>query len=229
MTMFESIPRQEGNGADYDFASQENTSSMFRSVLPSASMLEMKGDLSQQQLVHGIRNLPLGMRDVPSDSAMIELDCAGSMQWMQTRSAIDEKASESGYAPATAVLPTASAKAKDLELAGEVALFREIMSDWGLNDQQASAILGYKEPRFATDLYRGLTSIRQRDAEERLQLIITIAVDLEALYREYDVIRKWLRKPHELLNQAVPLAMATEGTSLDLLKLSEYVEYLSGR
>jgi hypothetical protein len=119
--------------------------------------------------------------------------------------------------------------AKDLELAGEVALFREIMSDWGVSDREASAILGYKEPTFATDLFKGLTSVRQRDAEERLQLVIAIAIDLEGLYRDYDVIKKWLRKPHELLKGATPLKMATEGTSLDLFKLSEYVEYLSGR
>ena len=59
--------------------------------------------------------------------------------------------------------------------------------------------------------------------------MITIAVDLEALHRDRDVIRQWLRRPHELFGGATPLAMATEGTSLDLLKLSEYVEYLSGR
>ena len=80
--------------------------------------------------------------------------------------------------PATEAEP---AKATDLELAGEVALFREIMSDWGLSDKEASAVLGYKEPTFATDLFKGLTSIRQRDAEERLQLVITMAVDLEGL------------------------------------------------
>ena len=121
------------------------------------------------------------------------------------------------------------AQATDLALAGEIALFREIMSDWGLSDREASTVLGYTEPTFATDLFKGLTSIRQRDAEERLQLVITMAVDLEGLYRDYDVIRKWLRKPHDLLNGETPLKIATEGTNLDLVKLSEYVEYLSGR
>jgi hypothetical protein len=90
-------------------------------------------------------------------------------------------------------------------------------------------MLGYKEPTFASELFKGLVSIRQRDAEERLQLVTTIAMDLEALYRDRDVLRKWLRTPHRLLGGATPLAMATEGTSLDMLKLSEYVEYLSGR
>jgi hypothetical protein len=127
------------------------------------------------------------------------------------------------------VAPAEHVNAKDLELAGEVALFREIMKDWDLNDQQASAVLGYAEPSFASELFKGLVTIRQRDAEERLQTVITLAVDLEALYRDVDVIRKWLRKPHSLLDGAIPLKLATEGSSVDLLRLSEYVEYLSGR
>lgn len=181
-----------------------NTNPQFTSVLPSTSPLDVKGDFGQVVVAGGIRDLPAGIYQstVPNVDKFIRIRLGALAE---------------------------PVKARDLELAGEVALFREIMSDWGLNDQQASAILGYKEPTFATDLFKGLTSIRQRDAEERLQLVITIAVDLEALYRDYDVIQKWLRKPHELLNGATPLAMATEGSSVDLLKVSEYVEYLSGR
>ena len=209
--MFENAFEQQSNGVDHKLPPRGNTDPKFSSVLPSTSVLELVDNLTQAQLVLHIRELP-----PPKIFTM-----QSEVGWIVL--------GQPAVAPANVAPTTTPAKAKDLELAGEVALFREIVKDWGLTDEQASAVLGYKEPTFATDLFKGLTSIRQRDAEERLQHIITIAVDLEALYQDYGVIQKWLRKPHELLNGATPLVMATEGTSVDLLKLSEYVEYLSGR
>jgi hypothetical protein len=216
---------QQANGIDHELPPQGNTNPLHSSVLPSSSFLEVK---DQAELVRPIHDLPKeGQKIHPRISGWIVLG--------RPVPAFVRPSSEVPSPPAVPsvsseqFVPHSDASAKDLELAGEVALFREIMSDWGLGEQEASAILGYKEPTFATDLFKGLTSIRQRDADERLQLVITIAVDLEALYRDYDVIKKWLRKPHELLNGAIPLKMATEGTSLDLFKLSEYIEYLSGR
>lgn len=214
--MLEDAPNQQANGEDHKLPPLGNSDPRF-----SSAMLEMVENLTQAQLARGVGRLPSGTyharKQLSPDWIVLshpDLGHAGPVS-----------------VPAAPYVPALSApiKAKDLEVAGEVALFREIMEDWGFNDHQASAVLGYKEPTFAAELFKGLVSIRQRDAEERLQLVITIAVDLDALYRDRDVIRKWLRRPHELIGGATPLAMATEGTSLDLLKLSEYVEYLSGR
>jgi hypothetical protein len=221
--MFEDRLKQETNGEDHKLPPRGNTNPRFGSVLPSTSMLEFGDNLTQEHLAHDIRGLPAGI---------YQLGNHPKPGWIALGQVVVGHAIPGASATATPVIglaPTSSAKAKDLELAGEVALFREIMEGWDFNDHQASAVLGYKEPTFAAELFKGLVSIRQRDAEERLHLVITIAIDLEALYRDHDVIRKWLRKPQELLGGATPLGVATEGTSLDLLKLSEYVEYLSGR
>jgi hypothetical protein len=223
--MLEGTLSQQVNGVDHERPPQGNTDPQLSSVLPSASLLDRR---DQADLVRPIR-------DLPHDLQRIQPRIGGWIVLGQSVPAHIRPSSEGSIPPVIPPLPSEHvapfphAGAMDLELAGEVALFREIMSDWGLSDQEASGVLGYKEPTFATDLFKGLGTIRQRDADERLQLVITIAVDLEALYRDYDVIKKWLRKPHELLNGAIPLQMATEGTSFDLLKLSEYVEYLSGR
>ena len=214
--MLEDVPNQQTNGEDHKLPPLGNSDPRF-----SSTMLEMVENLTQAQLARGVGSLPAG-----TYQALMQL----SPGWIVLRHNDPDHARPASVPAAPHVpAPTSPTKAKDLELAGEVALFREIMHDWGIDDHQASALLGYKEPTFAAELFRGLASIRQRDAEERLQLVITIAIDLEALYRDRDAIRKWLRKPHELLGGATPLAMATEGTSLDMLKLSEYVEYLSGR
>lgn len=224
--MFEESQSQQANGVAHKLPPQGNTNPRFSSVLPSTSFL-VRDQPSQAELVRAIRDLPPGLYEVQPG--------IGWIPFSRLVLALARSPSEGGVQPlvrspsAEDLVPFPHVKAKDLELAGEVALFREITSDWGLSDQEASAILGYKEPTFATDLFKGLTSIRHRDAEERLQLVITIAIDLEGLYRDYGVIRTWLRKPHELLKGATPLEIAMEGTSLDLFKLSEYVEYLSGR
>ena len=214
--MLEDAPNQQANGEDHRLPPLGNSDPRF-----SSAMLEMVENLTQAQLARGVGSLPPGAYE-----ARKQLGLSWSVL---SHADLDHIAPAS--IPAAAYVPasTTPIKAKDLELAGEVALFREIMEDWGVKDHQASAVLGYKEPTFATELFKGLVSIRQRDAEERLQLVITIAIDIEALYRDRDVIRKWLRRPHELLGGVTPLAIATEGTSLDMLTLSEYVEYLSGR
>jgi hypothetical protein len=221
--MLEESLRQQANGVDQELPPQGNTNPLLSSVLPSTSFLEVE---DQADLLRPIRSLPHRLQPRIGEwialGRSVPAPVGGSREWGGVPPTVP-------LVPSEQVAPLPRAKAKDLELAGEIALFREIMRDWALSDQEASAMLGYKEPAFATELFKGLTSIRQRDADERLQLVIAIAVDLEALYRDYDVIKKWLRKPHELLNGAVPVGMATEGTSLDLLKLSEYVEYLSGR
>jgi hypothetical protein len=212
------IPPQQSNGRDHSLPPQSNTNPQFSSVLPSTSVLEAD-KATQAQLVRGVQDLPFVISDTSVEFRWASKAAYGSN--------IAPTTTATAIASATASVK--SANAKDLEVAGEVALFREIMKDWGFNDQQASYVLGYNDPSFATELFKGLTSIRHRDAEIRLDLVITIAVDLEALYRDYDVIQKWLRKPHDLLNGATPMTLAMEGTSLDLLKLSEYVAYLSGR
>ena len=215
--MLDDTSRQQTNGEDHKHLPLGNTDPQFGSALPPGS--EMLDYLAQAKLARGIRELPPGLYQVRSHLK------SGSIVF--GRGGLGLGTAAPAAAPAPPLDP--SVKAKDLELAGEVALFREIMKDWDFTDHQASAVLGYKESTFAAELFRGLVSIRQRDADERLQLVITIAVDLEALFRDRNAIRDWLRRPHELLGGATPLAMATEGTSLDMLKLSEYVEYLSGR
>ena len=118
--------------------------------------------------------------------------------------------------------------ASDVELAGEVALLKFITIEWGFSDPEASLVLGYTDEQFASRLFAGTDTIRQRDAEERLNILIDIAIDLRALYRDTEVIRRWWRTELERLG-ATPINMATKGSVINLVKLAELVEYLSGR
>jgi hypothetical protein len=168
---------QQTNGEDHRPPPQGNTNPQLRSVLPSTSPLEFKGNFTQARSLGGIRDLPAGI-----------YQGTGNLGWIIL-----------GALEAPGPL-----KARDLELAGEIALFREIMKDWDFDDRQASALLGYVDSTFATDLFKGLATIRQRDAEGRLLAVVSMAADLDALYRDVDVIRKWLRNSQDLLDGKTP-------------------------
>ena len=56
--------------------------------------------------------------------------------------------------------------------------------------------------------------------------LFQIAVDLDALYRDIEVIQKFLRQPQETLDNKTPLEMMSNG---NIIRVREYVAYLSGR
>lgn len=112
---------------------------------------------------------------------------------------------------------------------GPIVLFEQIMTDWGFNEQEAAAVLGFETPSAVRDLYRGLTSLRQRDSKDRLRAIISMASDLDSLYRDPNVIRDWLRERQAALGSESPFNLLTEGSMSNVLRVQQFVEYLSGK
>lgn len=122
-----------------------------------------------------------------------------------------------------------SSATEEIQPSAPIALFQNIMEDWGFSDEQAATLLGFDDASAMTDLYRGIMTLRQRDAKDRLKAIISIAADLDALYRDSQTVRRWLREPQKKLGGETPLSLLGEGSMANLLRLHQYAEYLSGR
>lgn len=113
--------------------------------------------------------------------------------------------------------------------AAQIRVFQRVMEEWDFNDREAAILLGFERAAVVQDLYKGLTSLRLRDANDRLRAVLLIAADLDALYRDPDVIREWLNEPQPLLEDEAPIELLREGSMANVLRLQQYVAYLSGR
>lgn len=123
----------------------------------------------------------------------------------------------------------AEQRAKLLRPSGQVVLFKKIMEDWGFDNGEAAILLGFEAASDIREIYLGMRSVRQRDANDRLRAILRIATDLDALFGEVAAIRDWLSEPQHDLDGATPRALLTEGSMENLLRVKYYVAYLSGR
>ena len=103
------------------------------------------------------------------------------------------------------------------------------MNIWNFSDHEASILLGMEDAKIIGDLYRGFVTLRQRDQNDRLRAVLSIAADLDALYRDENVIRSWLRERQEMLDGNSPLSFLLEGSMEKLLWVRQYVDYLAGR
>ena len=122
-----------------------------------------------------------------------------------------------------------SQKAKVLRPSGQVALFKRIMADWDFNEREAAILLGFEAASDIREIYSGIRPVGHRDANDRLRALLRIATDLDALFKEQAAIRGWLNEPQPDLNDEAPRSLLTEGSMENLLRVKNYVAYLSGR
>lgn len=112
---------------------------------------------------------------------------------------------------------------------GEVQFFERLLQIWGLDERQGATLLGFEQASHVRDLLSGAVSLRRRDAQDRLKNLIEIRAALDKLYRDEDVEREWLREPNPYLEGSKPLDILLEGSMEGLLRVRQFVEYLSGR
>lgn len=85
---------------------------------------------------------------------------------------------------------------------GVIALLKIIIEEWGLNAEQ------------------------QREILKPLEDIFRIATDLDALYKDKEVVKKFLNTPQASLDNCTPLYFMMNG---NIARVKIYVAYLSGR
>lgn len=120
-------------------------------------------------------------------------------------------------------------RSRSLRPEGPVVLFQRIMGDWGFSDKDAATLLGFEVGPDIREIYLGIKPVRHRDAKDRLRAVLRIAADLDALFREVAAIQDWLSEPQRYLAGATPRSLLAEGSMENLLRVKDYVAYLSGR
>lgn len=112
---------------------------------------------------------------------------------------------------------------------GEVQFFERLLDIWNLDEHQGATLLGFEQVSQVRDLLSGAASLRNRDAKDRLRHLFEIHAALDSLYRDEEVEREWLREAQSNLNGHSPLDLLLEGSMENLLRIRQFVEYLSGR
>ena len=112
---------------------------------------------------------------------------------------------------------------------GPVQFFEKLLEAWGLDEQDGATLLGFEKTSLLQDLLRGTVSLRGRDTKDRLAYLLDIDFSLNALFRDEESIRAWLRHPLEELGGETPLDHLLKGSMENLLRLKQLLEFLSGR
>lgn len=114
-------------------------------------------------------------------------------------------------------------------VAGQVKLFQIVVREWGFTDTEAATLLGFETAADIHDIWDGRRPVAHRDANDRLRAALRIAGDLEAIYGDKEVIRKWLNQSQEKLGGSSPKQLLTEGSMESVLLVKYYMAHLSGR
>jgi hypothetical protein len=121
------------------------------------------------------------------------------------------------------------AKARALKPSGQIVLFQRIMEDWGFGEPEAATLLGFETASDISEIYHGRRSVGHRDANDRLRAVLRMGADLDALFGEVAAIREWLSEAQRDLGGMTPRSLLTEGSMENLLKVKQYIAFLSGR
>jgi hypothetical protein len=113
---------------------------------------------------------------------------------------------------------------------GPISLFGKILAEWNLGSQEAARLLGFEdnETKLAEDVLSGITTLRGKDAKERLRNILRIKVKLDALFENPEAQNKWLHRPAPLLEGKVPFDLLLDGSFENILRVRELVDHITG-
>lgn len=116
-------------------------------------------------------------------------------------------------------------------LSGPIWFVEKLLNTWRLDRSDAIPLLGLdpSDLSYATDVLAGRTTLRGRDAKDRVVYLFRIRKTLSALFGDEDVENEWLRERHEMLDDKVPMDLLREGSMENLLLVKEYVEAAAGR
>ncbi len=106
-----------------------------------------------------------------------------------------------------------------------------LMGVWKLEPTDVVSLLGFErsDQSHVEALLEGLTTLRGRDAKDRIAYLFEIRKTLSDLFRSEDVENEWLREPHSLLDNRTPLDLLLDGGMENMLLVKEYVVFAAGR
>lgn len=115
-------------------------------------------------------------------------------------------------------------------LTGPVRFFAKLLDLWKLNAESGWALLGYdeSEKHLVSDLLAGATSLRGRDAKDRIATLFRIQAILKGLFRNIDAENEWLRAPQSALGERSPMELLLNGSMEKMLTVRQLVERMAG-
>lgn len=113
---------------------------------------------------------------------------------------------------------------------GEVRFVSALIEFWAFEPQDACVLLGYDrlDWPFVSEILSGVRTLRGRDARDRIGALVRIRTLLSSLLRDRETERQWMREAHPELSANSPKdILLGDGAMESLLRLKEYVEYIS--
>jgi len=116
-------------------------------------------------------------------------------------------------------------------ITGPIRFINHLLATWHLEPESAPLLLGFEpsESAYVNDVLRGHTTLKGRDAKDRIAYLFRIRTLLSSLFRDEAVENEWLREPRDVLKGKTPMELLLDGSMENLLLVREYVEYVTGR
>ena len=115
-------------------------------------------------------------------------------------------------------------------LTGPLQFLVNLLEVWRLDTRDACVLLGYEEQdeNVVESLLMGISTLRGRDAKDRLASLLRIRTLLANILRDIEAESTWLREVKPSLNGSRPLDLILHGSMEKLLTVRQYVERMAG-
>ena len=132
--------------------------------------------------------------------------------------------------PGAAFVPSVRRMTESARLPGPSQFVVKLLEFWRLREGDAPRLLGFnREDAYHVALVlAGVERFRGRDVRERIGHLVRIRSILSALFRDRETENEWLRRPHSLLDDRVPMDLMLGGSVEDLSLVRDYVETAAG-
>jgi hypothetical protein len=116
-------------------------------------------------------------------------------------------------------------------LTGPVKFLKKLLESWSLSELEVTLMLGLEPSQVGTirNILHGTLSLRGNDVKERINVLFDIRKTLDALLRDENVERGWLREGKDLLQGSAPMDLILRGSFEDLLLVRDFVFHVAGK
>jgi hypothetical protein len=112
---------------------------------------------------------------------------------------------------------------------GDVKFFVRTMEAWGFTRAEAGTILGFRDSVLAGEVFKGTLDIPEGEVDERLTIMTKLILDLDGMYDDDAMIKRWLDLQRTELGGKSPRELLISGKLEGLFKVRSLVRYEARR
>jgi len=112
---------------------------------------------------------------------------------------------------------------------GDVKFFVRTMDAWGFTRAEAGTLIGFRDSVLAGEVFKGTLDIPVGEVDERLTIMTKLILDLEGMYDDDAVIKRWLDLQRPELGGKSPRELLISGKLEGLFKVRSLVRYEARR